>query len=102
MKFSDVTVVRIYLSEAEKLLHTLLGKLHDEEKVRGVTVFRGISGFGRTGVVHSSKLLDLSLDLPVVIEFFDEPAKVRRILSHLKEILPPGHVVSWPARVNEG
>jgi hypothetical protein len=36
-----------------------------------------------------------------VIEFFDEPAKVKRILVHLKTILPPGHVVSWPARVNE-
>jgi hypothetical protein len=36
-----------------------------------------------------------------VIEFFDEPAKVRRILSHLRDILPPGHVVSWNAKVNE-
>ena len=102
MKQSDVTVVRIYLTEAERLMKTLLKKLHDEEKVRGVTVFRGISGFGRSGVVHSSTLLDLSLDLPVVIEFFDEPAKVARILAHLKDLLSPGHVVSWPAKVNEG
>ena len=101
MKFSDVTMVRIYLTEAEKLLKKLLARLHDEEKVRGVTVFRGVSGFGRSGVVHSSTLLDLSLDLPMVVEFFDEPEKVRRILAHLKTILPPGHVVSWPARVNE-
>jgi PII-like signaling protein len=102
MKHSDVTAVRIYLTEAEKTLKTLLAKLHDEEKVRGVTVFRGVSGFGRSGKVHSSTLLDLSLDLPVVVEFFDEPAKVGRILTHLKDILPPGHVVSWPAKVNEG
>jgi hypothetical protein len=100
MKFSEVTVVRVYLTETEKLLKKLLAKLHDEEKVSGVTVFRGISGFGRSGVVHSSTLLDLSLDLPLVIEFFDEPAKVTRILDHLKDILPPGHVVSWSARVN--
>ena len=102
MKHSDVIMVRIYLTEAEKTLKTLLAKLHDEEKVRGVTVFRGISGFGRSGKVHSSTLLDLSLDLPVVIEFFDEPAKVQRILGHLKEIIPAGHVVSWMAKVNEG
>ena len=102
MKFSEVTMVRIYLSEAEKLLKTLLTKLHDDEKVRGVTVFRGVSGFGRSGVVHSSTLLDLSLDLPMVIEFFDEPEKVKRILAHLKTILPPGHVASWNARINEG
>lgn len=102
MKFSEVTMVRIYLSETEKLLKNLLTKLHDDEKVRGVTVFRGVSGFGRSGVVHSSTLLDLSLDLPMVIEFFDEPEKVKRILAHLKTILPPGHVASWNARINEG
>ena len=102
MRHSDVTVVRIYLTETEKTLKTLLAKLHDEEKVRGVTVFRGISGFGRSGKMHSSGLLDLSLDLPVVIEFFDEPAKVKRILTHLKDLLPPGHVISWTAKVNEG
>jgi PII-like signaling protein len=102
MKHSDVTMVRIYLTEGEQLMKKLLAKLHDEEKVRGVTVFRGVSGFGKSGVVHSATLLDLSLDLPVVIEFFDAPDKVRRILSHLKDLLPPGHVVSWPAQVNEG
>ena len=102
MKHSDVTVVRIYLTEGEGLMKTILAKLHDEEKVRGVTVFRGISGFGRSGVVHSAALLDLSLDLPVVSVFVDAPDKVRRIQSHLKELLPPGHVISWPAQVNEG
>ncbi len=101
MKFSDVTMVRIYLTETEKLLKTLLSKLHDEEKVRGVTVFRGVSGFGKSGVVHSATLLDLSLDMPMVIEFFDEPKKIASILEHLNSILPPGHVVSWPAHVNE-
>lgn len=101
MKQSDVTMVRIYLTEGEKLLKPLLAKLHDDEKVLGVTVFRGISGFGRSGVVHSSALLDLSLDLPVVIEFFDSPDKVRNLLDHLKDLLPPGHVVSWPAQMNE-
>ena len=100
MKRTDVTMVRIYLTEGEKLTKTLLAKLHDEEKVRGVTVFRGIAGFGRSGVMHSSALLDLSLDLPVVIEFFDEPPKVAAILRHLDTVVPPGHVVTWSAQVN--
>ena len=102
MEHSDVIMVRVYLTEGEKRMKSLLTRLHDEEKVRGVTVFRGISGFGQSGKVHSSSLLDLTLDLPVVIEFFDEPAKINRILAHLKDILPPGHVVSWRAQVNEG
>lgn len=101
MKTSEVTVVRIYLTEGEKRLKPLLAKLHDEEKVRGVTVFRGISGFGRSGVVHSSTLLDMSLDLPLVVEFFDSPNTVRRILNHLKNELPVGHVLTWPAQINE-
>jgi PII-like signaling protein len=101
MKHRDVTMVRIYCTEGEHLMKKLLSRLHDEEKVWGVTVFRGITGFGKSGHVHSSNLVDLSLDLPLVIEFFDEPAKVRRILAHLKDILKPGHVVTWPAQVNE-
>ncbi len=101
MSGTGVTMVRIYLTEGEKAVQPLLARLHDEEKVRGVTVFRGIAGFGRSGVVHSSRLLDLSMDLPVVIEFFDEPAKIERILAHLNSLLQPGHVVSWPATVNE-
>ena len=44
MKTIDVTMVRIYLTESQRILDTLLKQLHDEEKVMGVTVFRGISG----------------------------------------------------------
>lgn len=102
MKHHTVTMVRIYITEGEGLMKQLLARLHDDEKVRGVTVFRGITGFGRTGKMHSSLLLDLSLDLPLVVEFFDEPDKVRRILSHLKDVLQPGHVITWSAQVNEG
>jgi hypothetical protein len=101
MKHHDVTMVRIYCTEGEHLMKQLLARLHDEEKVWGVTVFRGISGFGKTGKMHSSDLIDLGLDLPLVIEFFDEPGKVRRILAHLKDILRPGHVISWSAQVNQ-
>jgi len=100
MNTIEVTMVRIYLTEAGRKLAKLLSKLHDEEKVRGVTVFRGVSGFGRSGRVHSSSLLDLSMDLPVVIEFFDEPERVAAILTHLSDMLEPGHVVHWSARVN--
>ena len=93
----EVTVVRVYLTEAAAHLETLLKRLNDWHKVRGVTVFRGIAGFGKSGTIHSSSLLDLSLDLPVVIEFFDEPAKVSEIIDYLCQIVGPGHVISWAA-----
>jgi PII-like signaling protein len=93
----DVTFVRIYLTEGEGRMEQLLQRLHDEEKVQGVTVFRGISGFGKSGKMHSSSLLDMSLDLPLVIEFFDVSPKVNDILEHLRKDINPGHIVSWPA-----
>jgi PII-like signaling protein len=93
----DVTFVRIYLTESEGLMEDLLKRLHDEERVQGVTVFRGISGFGKSGKLHSSSLLDMSLDLPLVMEFFDVPQKVDGILEHIRKDIEPGHIVSWPA-----
>lgn len=100
MRSEDVTMVRIYLTEGSGRLNSLMRYLHDESKVRGVTVFRGITGFGKSGHVHSSTLIDMSLDLPVVIEFFDEPQRAAAAIEHLHTLIEPGHIVFWPARVN--
>lgn len=100
MKLETVTMVRIYLSEGEGLAQKLFQRLHDEEQVRGVTLFRGISGFGRSGKVHSSSLLDMSLDLPIVLEFFDTPERVDTLLAHLQDSIQAGHLVRWSAQVN--
>lgn len=96
----QVTMVRIYLHEAESHMKQLLAFLHDESKVKGVTVFRGITGFGNSGQYHSSTLMDISLDLPMVIEFFDEPSKVATIIEKLGDQIKPGHIVWWPAMIN--
>lgn len=98
MSTIDVRCVRVYLTEQDKY-QRLLARLHDVEKVRGVTVFRGISGFGRDGHMYSSHLIDTALDLPIVIEFFDVPERVETIVAHLRELVPPGHIVSWAARL---
>ena len=100
MKTQDVTLVRIYCSEAEHKLESLLTLLQDQEQVAGVTAFRGIAGFGSSGKMHSASLLDLSLDMPLVIEFFDKPEKVQRIMQDLNELVKPGHMVSWSAKIN--
>ena len=95
----EVTVVRVYLTEAKAHLETLLKRLNDWHKVRGVTVFRGIAGFGKSGSIHSSSLLDMSLDLPVVVEFFDEPAKAQEMIDYLYELVGSGHIISWSAQL---
>ncbi|MGD2119223.1 MAG: DUF190 domain-containing protein [Chromatiales bacterium] len=100
MKSITVTVVRIYLTEAGHQFTELMNCLHDEEKVMGVTAFRGIAGFGQSGHMHSSTLIDMSLDLPIVIEFFDRPEKVGAILTHLEKRIKPGSLISWAAQMN--
>ncbi|HKZ74087.1 MAG TPA: DUF190 domain-containing protein [Steroidobacteraceae bacterium] len=98
MKELDVTMVRVYLHEREPRLKHIMHVLHDELHVRGVTAFRGIAGFGVSGQWHAAAVVDLSLDLPVVIEFFDEPARARAALERLTALCKPGHVVEWPAK----
>lgn len=100
MTMTDVLVVRLYLSEGQAQLNSLLKRLHDWEHVRGVTVFRGIAGFGPGGELHSDRLLDLSLDLPLVVEFFDEPEKAEAVMEHLHAEIKPGHMLSWRAQIN--
>lgn len=97
---TEVTFVKIYVTEADKLLNQIMRYLHDEVKIKGVTVFRAISGFGKSGALHSSQILTMSFDLPLAVEFFDEPAKAKQAIEHLQTILPPGHLVSWSAQVN--
>lgn len=96
---ANATMVRVYLSEGDHELGPLLRCLHDELRVRGVTVTRGVAGFGPSGHFHTAALIDLSLDLPLVLEFFDEPEKVQRALHRLGDFLAPGHLVTWPVRV---
>ncbi len=101
MKQTEVMVVRLYFNEGEAHLETLLKTLHDDEKVKGVSVFRGIAGFGDSGEIHSSKFIDLGMELPLVIEFFDIPEKVSNIMEHIGKIMKPGHMLSWSGFVNE-
>lgn len=101
MTQTEVTVVRIYLNEGEAQLDNLLKRLHDWEHVRGVSVFRGIAGYGDSGEIHTSKFIDLGMSLPLVVEFFDSPEKAAEIMEHISSTIKPGHMLSWTALVNE-
>lgn len=92
-----VTVARIYVTEGKRLHEKIFKRLHDEHKVMGVTVYRGVTGFGKSGETHSSNLLDASFDLPMVVEFFDTEANVTSALSSISDLVPPGHVLTFPA-----
>ena len=60
-----------------------------------------MSGFGPSGQTH---IADLSasavLELPLVVELFDEPGKIQRLMKQLCEKVKPGHMISWTAKMN--
>jgi PII-like signaling protein len=100
---NDVLMVRIYLNEADHgrrktLMREIFSLLHDRHAVRGVTVFRGVAGFGAGGEVHADDMLRLTVDLPLVVEFFDEPEAAEAAIHLLDDLVPGGHIVSWPAK----
>lgn len=99
MNVINVTMVRIYITEASKLLNPIVDYLQKEAKVRGITVFRAISGYGETGS-HQAGLVDLSLNLPLTIEFFDHPEKIQFALEKINTMVKPEHVVFWEAKAN--
>ena len=94
MNTKPVTMARIYTLEGQDQLNKTLDILHDEEKIFGVTILRGIAGFGENGEIHTSSLLTLSLELPLIIEFYDEPEKVAKAIQVLKTRLDLKHIVS--------
>jgi hypothetical protein len=93
------TMVRVYLTESDRGLKSLLKCLHDELGVLGATVTRGVAGFGASGVVHSAGLMDLATDLPLVLEFFDRPDRARIAIDRIKAFVEPSHIVSWSVNV---
>lgn len=100
MKTITVTVARIYITDESGLLKKITTILQDEFKIRGGSVFRAISGFGESGS-HSSSFLDFSLNLPLVIEFFDSPEKIEQALTHLNTFVKPEHILFWDAKANK-
>ena len=61
-----------------------------EEKLAGATVFRGMMGYGANSRIHSSKILRLSEDLPVLIEIVDARPKLEQFLESIKDVMQGG------------
>jgi uncharacterized protein len=96
-------LVRIYIGESDRwhhtaLHHALLERLR-KEGFAGATVTHGIAGFGARSVIHTAHLLDLSTDLPVVIEVVDDAEHVDKLTAILDEMLAGGLVTIEKVRV---
>jgi uncharacterized protein len=84
------TLLRIFIGESDKVKHT---PLHDvivrEARARGLagaTVLRGILGFGPTSRIRTSKVLDLSTDLPIIVEIVDEESRIEAFQPLLHDL----------------
>lgn len=88
------TLLRIFISENERYEGRPLAEwiVHRavEEGLAGATVLRGLQGFGWHQQVHSTRILALSEDLPLVVEIVDQEDRIDGFLPHLAEAVPEG------------
>ncbi len=92
----NATLMRIYVSESarhgrEPMSDAIVAALATAS-LAGVTVFKGIEGYGSHRRVSSANLIDAFVDLPVLLEVVDEDDKVRAFLPVLEAILDDGLV----------
>ena len=91
-------LVRIFLGESDKWHHRPLARAILEhlraEGFAGATVIHGSAGFGASSVIHTSSLIELSTDLPVLIEVVDDQAHVDKLLPILDEMITGGALVT--------
>lgn len=98
MKFSgECKILKIYISEDSKykghnLYHALVLKLR-EIGMAGVTVTRGIEGFGQEKRLHTTRILDLTLSLPIIVEVVDIPERIEKAIPVVKEMVNEGLII---------
>jgi PII-like signaling protein len=95
--------LRIFIGEDDKAGHRPLYEAHvlkaREMHLAGATVLRGPMGFGHSSILHTTKILRLSQDLPLVIEIVDSADKINAFLPLLDGMMTGGLVTLEPVRV---
>ena len=90
----DAVLLRIFIGESERWHHQPLYEAivlkAREWHLAGATVLRGPMGFGKSSRLHTSKILRLSMDLPLVIEIVDSEEKIQSFLPVLDEMMRGG------------
>jgi uncharacterized protein len=96
-------LLRVMIGEDDKymgkpLYEQILLKAR-ELKLSGATAFKGIMGFGADSLIHTAKILQLSEDMPIVIEIVDTEENINKILPFLDETVEGGLVTLEKAKV---
>ena len=86
--------VIIYIGESDhyqgKALYMALLQFLKEEGASGATVVRGLAGFGAKSRIHTATIVDLSTDLPIRVEWVDQPEVVERLLPQVRQMVDDG------------
>ena len=94
---SSAKLMRIYIGESDrwrdKPLHEALVQACRANDVAGVTVYRGVMGYGAHGRVHKESALGVSHDRPILLSIIDKEEKLRALLPLLDEMIEQGLVV---------
>jgi PII-like signaling protein len=97
-------LLRIFLGESDKhghmTLYEWIVRKAKESGLAGATVLRGFEGFGSHGIIHTSKILVLSIDLPVVIEIVDTVEKIENFVTSIDKEIPEGLVTVQKVQIN--
>jgi PII-like signaling protein len=100
---TDSVLLRIFIGEADRHeghpLHEAIVLKARELHLAGATVQRGAIGFGKSSRLHTSKILRLSADLPLVIEIVDSEEKIQAFLPVLDAMMGGGLVTLEKVRV---
>jgi len=94
---SKCKILKIYVNEDSRykghnLYHAVVLKLK-EIGMAGVTVIRGVEGYGHNKAIHTARILDLSFSLPVVIEVVDIPERIEKAIPIVKEMVDKGLIL---------
>jgi len=93
---AEATLLRIFIGDTDRYGHQPLYEAivlkARELHLAGATVLKSPMGFGHNSRLHTAKILQLSTDLPMVIEIVDEPAKIQAFLPVLDEMMDGGLV----------
>jgi len=84
----------VYVDESDKVggkpVYEVLLNIFFKKKIAGVSVFRGVAGYGSDGIFHTSKMLELSTSLPVKIEAVDAEEMITGVLPDVTDIVEKG------------
>jgi len=96
-------LLRIFIGESDRWHHQPLYEAivlkARELGLAGATVLRGPMGFGAKSHLHTSKILRLSMDLPIIIEIIDSEENVNKMIPLLDEMVQDGLVTLEDVRV---